>query len=536
MRRMARSGCVPGWASPVCLAFLSLALLWPLAAPVEASEASNHGVLFEIGAFGTKKPANPLAPIPAESFADPCGVAVDAEGLIYVADYYRDRILVFNPEELRRAAEKKKPPLAQAVLPHEDPLSGPCALAVGGSGEIDVYNYHHSAVVIAANRVPPVGEEAFGATTLIDSGNFPTTSPALRPTGLARDPATGRIYVDDRAYVAVYESSGEPVRNGAGEPLRIGLGSLGDGYGVAVSDFPGTDGFVYVADAEDGVVKVYDPAVNTAEPVQQIDGEATPAGRFDYLVDSTVAVDSVDGHVFLAHSAGELYESAPDLVDEFNAEGDYRGRILPSVLIAGVPTGLAVVPPGRQGEGDLYVTSGQNELSKVVVLAPTGPAHALAVSTVGSGSGSVTSEPSGIRCGRACTAEFNVGAEVELTAEPTGGSAFVEWAGDCSATTASTCRLTMDSAHEVTARFEPRAASGTVAAGSGSMSRRGPAPVASGAQVGDQSPPINARAATDRRLRRLQRQRAKSRWRGHRRHRRSAAHQSGAERAPGPRA
>ena len=67
--------------------------------------------------------------------------------------------------------------------------------------------------------------------------------------------------------------------------------------------------------------------------------------------------------------------------------------------------------------------------------------------------GTVTSSPAGISCDPTCSAEFDEGTEVTLSASATEGSAFSGWSGSgCSGT--GTCKVTMSAAREVTAGFE----------------------------------------------------------------------------------
>jgi hypothetical protein len=77
--------------------------------------------------------------------------------------------------------------------------------------------------------------------------------------------------------------------------------------------------------------------------------------------------------------------------------------------------------------------------------------HDLSVGRTGGGTGSVTSSPTGIQCGDACSGTYAAGTVVTLTATPDSGSSFAGWSGDCSGT--DPCTLTMAEAHTVSAQF-----------------------------------------------------------------------------------
>lgn len=68
------------------------------------------------------------------------------------------------------------------------------------------------------------------------------------------------------------------------------------------------------------------------------------------------------------------------------------------------------------------------------------------------GEGAIHSEPSGIDCGAVCTAEFDDGTVVTLTANPQPGYRFGVWGGACSGSS-TTCQVGMDADHSVTATF-----------------------------------------------------------------------------------
>src|SRR5206468_3453628 len=74
----------------------------------------------------------------------------------------------------------------------------------------------------------------------------------------------------------------------------------------------------------------------------------------------------------------------------------------------------------------------------------------------GTGSGTVTSNPSGISCSAGtCTGTFTAGTNVVLTATPAGGSAFAGWGGACSGSSA--CSVPLNSDLTVNATFNTTA-------------------------------------------------------------------------------
>lgn len=76
----------------------------------------------------------------------------------------------------------------------------------------------------------------------------------------------------------------------------------------------------------------------------------------------------------------------------------------------------------------------------------------ISVQPVGPGSGSVTSAPAGVDCGRFCTAPFPDGTQVVLTAVAAPGSRFRGWSGACSGT--DTCSVTVRGGILVGAGFD----------------------------------------------------------------------------------
>jgi hypothetical protein len=279
----------------------------------------------------------------------PCGLAVDSAGNFYISDYYHDIVDSYEAD-----AEYSSPTATGATGYREqltgiDPTDSPCGIAFDSAGTFYA-NVLHGAVLRFASFPS-------GAKTTLDPG------PA---TGVAVDPATGDVYVDDRTHVAVYEPSGAPVEVG-GAPLAIGLGTLEDGYGVAVSGYPGTAGFVYVPDAATDTVQVYDPAAGATEPVQSIAG---PPGGFTSLRDSAVAVDDATGDVYVLDGQEPAAATEPlGIVDVFDPSGTYLGHLAREV-VDDLPSGLAVDNTAGPTQGRVYVTSGNTVLAGIYAYSP----------------------------------------------------------------------------------------------------------------------------------------------------------------------
>jgi hypothetical protein len=89
--------------------------------------------------------------------------------------------------------------------------------------------------------------------------------------------------------------------------------------------------------------------------------------------------------------------------------------------------------------------------SNAATFTVSGSTQPLTVTLAGTGSGTVTSSPSGINCPGTCSANFNTGTVVTLTASPASGSTFGGWSGACTGT--GTCSVTMNASKSVTASF-----------------------------------------------------------------------------------
>ncbi|MGK0617432.1 InlB B-repeat-containing protein [Meiothermus cerbereus] len=116
---------------------------------------------------------------------------------------------------------------------------------------------------------------------------------------------------------------------------------------------------------------------------------------------------------------------------------------------------------GCSGTGVCTVT--MSAAQSVTATFNTAPAStfSLTVNKSGTGSGTISSNPTGINCGATCSAAFSAGTSITLSATAASGSTFAGWSGGgCSGT--GTCSLTMNAAQNVTATFNTAQSFGTL--------------------------------------------------------------------------
>jgi hypothetical protein len=118
-----------------------------------------------------------------------------------------------------------------------------------------------------------------------------------------------------------------------------------------------------------------------------------------------------------------------------------------------VSVGITGLTSGTDYCAQLIATNGSGEGDGgTVEWTQTTPQNTLTVSRAGTGSGTVTSSPAGINCGATCSAMFDTGTQVTLTAAAAAGSTFAGWSGGgCSGT--GTCKVTLNADTTVTATF-----------------------------------------------------------------------------------
>ena len=101
---------------------------------------------------------------------------------------------------------------------------------------------------------------------------------------------------------------------------------------------------------------------------------------------------------------------------------------------------------------DQLIENNENNNIQAVAITVTTPQRTLSVSV--SGSGNITSSPSGINCPSDCSQQYAQGTSVTLTPQASAGWRFKEWGGSCSGSGA--CSVSMTSSKSVSAVFVKR--------------------------------------------------------------------------------
>ncbi|MEQ8175518.1 MAG: InlB B-repeat-containing protein [Syntrophomonadaceae bacterium] len=189
----------------------------------------------------------------SSGFNEPCGLAVDSSGNIYVADTGNSAVKKINSND-------------NSITPLGTGFSNPSGVAVDSSGNIYVADTGNSAVKKINSN---------------DNSIIPLGTGFSNPSGVAVD-SSGNIYVGDTGNKAIkkMDSSGNnitPQGSGFNDPIGVAVDSSGN---------------IYVADDADHAVKRVDPS-----------GHITPLGS-GFTWPCGVAVDS-SGNIYVADTGND---------------------------------------------------------------------------------------------------------------------------------------------------------------------------------------------------------------------------------------
>jgi len=161
----------------------------------------------------------------------------------------------------------------------------------------------------------------------------------------------------------------------------------------------------------------------------------------DTLPNSVNFVSATSTQGTCMHSHGIVSCNIGSLVSAFGA----TVTIVVTPTVTGTITNTMNVTATEQD-----LTPANNTAKQNTTVAPM---FTITVIKAGSGSGTVTSSPSGIDCGGACSQSYVSGSSILLTAVPSAGSQFSGWSGACTGTAPNSCTVTLNSNQSVTATF-----------------------------------------------------------------------------------
>jgi YVTN family beta-propeller protein len=281
--------------------------------------------------------------------------------------------------------------------------------------------------------------------TLIAGGNG--------PQGVAVVPDGSKVYITNTisGTVSVIATATNTV---IGSPIPVG----GDPYGVAVTP----DGSkVYVANFLSNTVSVIATASNT------VLGSPIAVGSGPFALGNFIGPPTLT--VARAGSGAGQVTSSPAGIN-CSASSNQCATMFPNgtqvTLTASAAAGSTFSGwsgGGCSGTGPCVITpTADTTVTATFALIPS---FMLSVAPAGMGSGTVTSNPSGINCGATCSASFQQGTQVTLSAAAATGSTFAGWSGSgCSGN--QTCSVTVSAATSVTATFVQNSATNITLAAS----------------------------------------------------------------------
>ena len=293
------------------------------------------------------------------------------------------------------------------------------------------------------------------------SGLFPRNAGYLE--GLAFDAA-------GNAYVTNSESGSQPIAkvapNGSISYLSGHSGLFNNATGLVVQNRT-----LYIAEGGTGKVLAYDLSTDSitdfatgfTPAVNHFSGQLTIDPRGKILLLWSAGAGS---GLFDISSGGSFAGRAPLLSAPFSIDvNQIAADSANNVYAAGDGSGNVYISRFSNGAFVPFsvFTGGLGDVESVVVLRPQttgeGATFSLTVAKAGTGGGTVTSSPAGINCGSTCTANFNSGTSVALTATPSANSTFAGWSGACT-NVSGPCTVTMDQSRSVTATFSQSAVGG----------------------------------------------------------------------------
>lgn len=264
--------------------------------------------------------------------------------------------------------------------------------------------------------------------------------------------------VEAECQLTIEESLGVVATFAQEPPFELAISIVGTGSGEVLCEVENEPAEECEAEYEEGTEVALVPEPETGSEFVKWEGDCTGSGACEPAMDedrSVTAIFDLEPETLTVEVKGPGTVTAPKDIDCPGVCAGIYG-FGETVTLTAEPEagaefvkweGCDAVPSAEECE----VTMEEDRSVKAVFALVE---FTLKVEKKGGGSGTVTSSPAGITCGVTCTAKYLEGETVTLTAFPSAGSEFGEWAG-CEAEPSTTeCEVTIEEDTTISARFD----------------------------------------------------------------------------------
>jgi sugar lactone lactonase YvrE len=389
-------------------------------------KVSASGIITTVAGNGAQSFSGDGGPATSASLNYPYGVAVDASGNLFVADYLNDRI--------RKVA-------ASGIIS-----------TVAGNGVQGFSGDAESATAASLNHPIGVAVDASGDLFVADEGNqrireVTQSSPVGVPVLASLSPSSATV--GGAAFTLTVNGSGFV----SGSAAQWNGAALTTTF-VSATQLTAVVPASYLASARTVQIAVVNPAGSPSNALPFTINAPQINQPVPVLTSLTPSSAAAGGPAFSLTVNGSNFVSSSLVV--------WNGAFRTTTFVSGTQLTAAITAADIASPGtaqvaviSLALNPSQFGTSNALTFTTNPPQinlnPALAITTSGTGSGTVGSSPAGISCGPGCLS-FAAGTVVTLTATPNAGSTFAGWSGPCSGTGG--CTVTVNSNQAVSAAFD----------------------------------------------------------------------------------
>ena len=328
-------------------------------------------------------------------------------------------------------------------------------ITVDSSGKIYVTDSLNSCVQVFSAAYAPVNTGIAAAGKPANSfGTFgKATGQFVRPTGISYEKISNQLAIVDTlaGQVQFYSPTGI---------YQSSIGSFGSGplqftapQGIAFEYTKDGTALsrIYIVDSYQSNIQVIDAA--TRLYLSSMGGYGTAAGQLvtpgDLLYDR---FDPLNNRLMVANGTGKLALFSIDMITG-NCGTAHNGSFVDAPTDNLCKNGNVT---NFTGSGPWFWSCAGQNGGTTATCSASASVYQATVTIIASngGSGSVTSNPSGINClSGTCSANFTPGSSLLLMARANTDSTFSGWGGDCSSSGVADCTVSMTADHKATATF-----------------------------------------------------------------------------------